>query len=41
MLPAYAPLFMVAFGDEAITLQRVAKAIAAFERTLITPDTPL
>jgi cytochrome c peroxidase len=40
MLPDYAPLFMSAFGDEAITLERVAQAIAAFERTLITPDTP-
>lgn len=39
-LPNYAPAFAAAFGDKEITLERVAKAIAAFERTLITPDTP-
>lgn len=37
---AYAPLFASAFGDETITFARVVKAIAAFERTLITPETP-
>lgn len=35
----YAPTFRAAFGDDApITIERVAAAIAAYERTLITPD---
>lgn len=32
--------FAEAFGDETVTFDRIAKAIAAFERTLITPDAP-
>jgi cytochrome c peroxidase len=36
----YRPLFSAAFGDDNITTDRIAKAIAAFERTLITGDTP-
>jgi cytochrome c peroxidase len=36
----YRPLFTAAFGDDGITIDRIAKAIAAFERTLITSDTP-
>lgn len=39
-LPEYAPLFAAAFGDRAITALRAAQAIAAFERTLVTPDSP-
>ena len=39
--PAYRQAFAQVFGAaEAITLARVAQAIAAFERTLITPDAP-
>jgi cytochrome c peroxidase len=39
--PAYAPMFKAAFGiDAAITMDRITAAIAAYERTLITPDTP-
>lgn len=37
--PAYAEQFAQAFGDGTISIGRVAEAIAAFERTLITPDT--
>lgn len=38
--PAYAPLFVQAFGDGAtITAQRAAQAIAAYERTLVAADT--
>ncbi|MFI5345327.1 MAG: cytochrome-c peroxidase [Elusimicrobiota bacterium] len=36
----YAPLFKDAFGDEAVDIERVAKAIAAFERTVLTGDSP-
>jgi cytochrome c peroxidase len=37
----YRPAFDAAFGlGEPITIERIAQAIAAFERTLITPDTP-
>jgi cytochrome c peroxidase len=38
----YEPLFAAAFSDEAdpLTFDNVAKAIAAFERTLITPGAP-
>ncbi len=39
--PAYAPMFAKAFGPDApITMDRITAAIAAYERTLITPDTP-
>jgi cytochrome c peroxidase len=36
----YAPLFKKAFGDEAITMDRIAKAIAAYERTVVTGNSP-
>ena len=40
-IPGYAPLFAKAFGaGDAITVDHVAKAIAAYERTLVTPDSP-
>jgi cytochrome c peroxidase len=39
-MPGYAPLFAAAFGDQAVTLERVEKSLAAFERTLITPNSP-
>ncbi len=37
---AYRSAFISVFGDEVVTIDRIAKAIAAYERTLITPDTP-
>ncbi|MBI5263576.1 MAG: c-type cytochrome [Bradyrhizobium sp.] len=37
-IPAYAERFALAFGEGTISIERVAEAIAAFERTLITPD---
>ena len=38
---AYRGEFQAAFGDAApVTFARIAQAIAAFERTLITPDSP-
>jgi cytochrome c peroxidase len=39
-IPEYPPLFKDAFGDDAVTLQRIARAIASFERTLVTGDAP-
>ena len=36
-MPAYKAEFKAAFGDEKITFKRVADAIGAFERTLVTP----
>jgi len=38
--PGYAQDFAAAFDDGPITMERVAMAIAAYERTLITPDSP-
>lgn len=39
--PDYVAAFALSFGASApITLARIAEAIAAYERTLITPDTP-
>lgn len=32
--PAYAPLFAAAFGDSLVTIDRIAKALAAYQRTL-------
>ena len=34
-IPGYAPLFEAAFGDEQVTADRVAKAIASFERMVL------
>ena len=39
-IKGYAPLFQKAFGDNAMTIDNVARAIAAYERTLITPNSP-
>ena len=33
----YKPLFKKAFGDDSINLQRIFKAIASFERTVVSP----
>jgi len=38
--PEYRAAFVSVFGDDAVTIDRIAMAIAAYERTLITPDTP-
>ncbi len=39
-IPEYEQLFTEAFGTQGITPQTIAKAIASFERTLITKDSP-
>ncbi len=39
-IPGYAPYFEKAFGKNAMTVDNAAKAVAAFERTLITPNSP-
>lgn len=39
-IKGYAPLFKKAFGDEGIDIDRVAKAIATFERTVLTGNSP-
>lgn len=36
----YRRLFAAAFGDAAVTFPRIVQALAAYERTLITPDSP-
>lgn len=38
MIAGYEPLFEKAFGKDAMTVTNAAKAVAAFERTLITPN---
>jgi cytochrome c peroxidase len=40
-IDGYKPLFKQAFNTPEITIDRVAQAIAAYERTLTTPDSPL
>jgi cytochrome c peroxidase len=35
-IEGYKPLFKKAFGDEEVSLERISKAIATFERTLVT-----
>ena len=39
-IKGYAPLFKAAFGDPAVDIERVAKAIASFERTVLTGNSP-
>ena len=39
-ITGYSPLFAAAFGDGGVTLDRVEKALGAFERTLLTPNSP-
>ncbi len=39
-IPGYRPLFEKAFGSSEITIDRVAQAIAAFERTVLTGNSP-
>lgn len=37
-IPGYAPLFKDTFGDEKVDIKRITDAIAAFEETLVTPN---
>ena len=37
-IPGYPPMFEAAFGDDAVTYDRIADAIGAFERGLVTPS---
>jgi len=39
-VPGYAPLFEDAFGSTEVTIDRIAKAIASYERTVLTGDSP-
>lgn len=39
-IPAYRRQFAAAFGDSAITVERLARAIASFERTLVAGNSP-
>lgn len=39
-IPGYVAWFETVFGPDSVTFDNVAKAIAAFERTLITPNAP-
>jgi len=39
-IPGYRPYFRSAFEDETVTMDRIARAIAAFERTLVSSDSP-
>jgi len=40
-IPGYEPYFIAAFGkDDPMTVDNAAKAVAAFERTMITPNSP-
>ena len=37
-IPGYSPMFEAAFGDAGVTYDRIADAIGAFERGLVTPS---
>jgi len=39
-LAGYRPLFKAAFGDDDVSLDRIAKAIATFERTVMSGNSP-
>lgn len=39
-IAGYAPLFAAVYGDPGIDMPRIAKAIAAYERTVLTGDSP-
>jgi len=39
-IDGYKPLFQKAFGSSTIDIDRIVQAIAAYERTLITPNSP-
>jgi len=39
-VPGYAPLFADVYGDPRVDMPRIAQAIAAYERTVLTGDSP-
>ena len=39
-IKGYAPLFKAAFGDQSVSIDRIAMAIATFERTVLTGNAP-
>lgn len=39
-IKGYAPLFAAAFGDDTVNFERIAKAIATFERTIVSGNSP-
>ena len=39
-IQGYAPLFAAAFGDSTITFERISKALATFERTIVSGNSP-
>ena len=39
-IKGYAPLFVAAFGDGEVTYDRITKAIATFERTIVSGNSP-
>jgi cytochrome c peroxidase len=39
-IKGYAPLFAAAFGDSTINFDRISKAIATFERTIVSGNSP-
>ncbi|HXF04890.1 MAG TPA: cytochrome c peroxidase [Blastocatellia bacterium] len=39
-IPGYGPLFRAAFGSDQVTPDRLAKALATFERTIVTGPSP-
>jgi len=39
-IPGYKPLFEAAFGKNSMSVDNAARAVAAFERTLVTPNSP-
>jgi len=39
-IKGYAPLFAAAFGDSTISFERIAKAIATFQRTIVSGNSP-
>ena len=39
-IAGYKPLFKAAFGDETVTIDRIGQAIATFERTIVSGNSP-
>ena len=39
-IKGYGPLFAAAFGDGAVTFDRIAQALATFERTIVSGNSP-
>jgi cytochrome c peroxidase len=39
-IPGYRPKFAAAFGDDRVTIDRIAQAIATFERTVLSGNSP-